>query len=128
MTSRRRSPASWPTWSRTSSSAWTTTPLESWSRPLAGYTVERQKNSVVIRVDVPGRSHKDIDLTLNDAIIKVVAKKTATRAEVTRRFRVNRRTDMSDITATVKNGLLTVTVVRDDQPASPAGTVQVSKG
>ena len=35
---------------------------------------------------------------------------------------------MSNIGASVKNGLLVVTLKRDDIPASPKGTVPVSPG
>jgi len=95
------------------------------------YTVTKAKDGVVIVVEVPGLTHKDIEVTLADAIITVVGKGEPVKGQqvhIEKKFRVNAKTDMSDIVATVKNGLLTITVKRDKQPDLPKGKVTVGKG
>ncbi len=93
--------------------------------------VQKGKDVTVITVEVPGMSHKDITIKLANTTLSVVGKIEPSKGHVIaieNKFRVSPEIDMSDIKATVKNGLLTITIKRDDVPDAPKGTVNVTKG
>jgi len=95
------------------------------------YRVDKTKDGVVITIEVPGLTHKDVGITLENGVLHIVARGSQSKGhdfEFNEQFRVNRNIDMSNIGASVKNGLLVVTLKRDDIPASPKGTVPVSPG
>lgn len=81
---------------------------------------------MTIYVEVPGCGPRDVTVTLEKGIIKVQAQ-TALSAK-TLQFRVGGWIDVGDITAVVKNGLLTLTAKADQQSAPPQGTVHVTQG
>ena len=95
---------------------------------VQGYKVEKEPGKVTIFVEVPGCSHKDVQVALADGILTVRAKSALQRAEQKFQFRVGKMIDSSDITAKVVDGLLTLTAKADQQPAPPQGTVTVSPG
>jgi len=70
-----------------------------------------------IEIDVPGCTSADIDVSLVDTLLTI--KWTRKGHENMRQFRVQRQVEPSAITATVKDGVLTVqlpkTVKRDDR-------------
>jgi HSP20 family molecular chaperone IbpA len=88
------------------------------------YEVVKRANGVTIKVGVPGCTDKDVQVTLNDGIIAVVAQTLG----IARGFRVGYKVKVTDITATVTNGLLTIEVKRQEQPAGPSGAVKVTQG
>lgn len=92
------------------------------SRP--GCKVEKVKGQTTILVEVPGCSPQDVQVHLADGIVTVKA--PTLNGDRVYQFRVGVKVDASDITATVKDGLLTLLIKRDQQPAPPSGTVKVT--
>lgn len=92
----------------------------------AAFTIEKVPGKTTIKVEVPGCSPQDVRIDLADGIVTVKA--PALSGDRTYQFRVGPKVDSSDITATVKDGLLTLVVKRDQQPAPPSGSVKVTQG
>ena len=86
--------------------------------------VDKTKEKVHIFVEVPGCAASDLSIDLADSILTVTAN-SAWEAQV-HRFKVDRSLTVAGITATVKNGLLTI-VVQNKASATPAGSVTVSQ-
>ena len=90
----------------------------------AAFTIEKSPQKTTIKVEVPGCSPQDVRIDLADGIVTVKA--PSLNGERTYQFRVGPKVDISDITATVKDGLLILVVKRDQQPAPPSGSVKVT--
>ena len=93
-------------------------------------TVQKTKDLVKIKVAVPGCTPKDIKVSLARGILKVTYSPLmgALGGDPTHKFQVNPKVTMSDITATVREGLLTIEIKSDEIPESPAGEVPVKQG
>jgi HSP20 family molecular chaperone IbpA len=95
------------------------------------YRVNKAKDGVVIMIEVPGLTHDDVTVTLDDAVLTINATGEPMEGytfEFNEQFRVSPNLEMKHIKASVKNGLLTVTLTRDTPPASAKGTVPISEG
>jgi HSP20 family molecular chaperone IbpA len=95
------------------------------------YVVNKATDGVVIVIEVPGLTHDDVTISLEDAVLSIVAKGEPMEShtfEFDEQFRVSPNLKMKHIKASVKNGLLTVTLTRDTPPASAKGTVPISEG
>ena len=88
------------------------------------YRATKGDSGVIIDIGVPGCTSNDIELDLEDAILSVTIK-SGFRPGLVKQFKVNDKTDVGDIKATVKNGLLTIIVSRDDIPDLPKGKITV---
>lgn len=88
-----------------------------------GYQVEKARTQTTIVVEVPGLAPEDIRVELSDSILTVSAKSYRTL-----RFRVDPRLNVSNITATVQPGLLTVVAKANEQSPLLRGSVPVSWG
>ena len=89
------------------------------------WAIKKRPNVTTIQVEVPGCTHKDVRVDLADSILTVRAPTLS--GDRTYKFGVDSKVDSSAITATVANGLLTLVVKRDDQPAPPSGSVKVTQ-
>ena len=92
--------------------------------------VKAGKEKVEIFIEVPGLSTEHINLRLEGHLLVVEAKATdlvpGRKFQMIRRFRVSPHVQPEHVTASVKNGLLTITVT---PPAESEGaTIPVSPG
>ena len=94
---------------------------------FGAYRIEKGKDQVTIFVEVPGCASKDVKVALAESIVTVEASSPLGGTR-TFKFRIGSKIDISDIAATVKDGLLTLVVKRDEQPAPPSGSVKVTQG
>lgn len=92
----------------------------------SAFKIEKGKGQTTIKVEVPGCSPDKVQINLADGIVTVKA--AVLNGERTYPFRVGPKVDSSDISAIVRDGLLTLVVKRDQQPAPPSGTVKVTLG
>lgn len=93
--------------------------------------VRKGKNKVIITMDVPGLTADDIQLSLERTVLTVAVQGSPMKGrtiDVIKRFRVNPMTDLSDISASVKNGMLTIKVQRDQIASAPTGNIPVQQG
>ena len=100
-------------------------------RTVSTVHVRKGKNKVVITIDVPGLTAKNITITLQDGILAVQAKGRPSKGRIInieRKFQVAPSTDISDVAASVKNGMLTIKVERDEVPEKPKGVIKVNEG
>ena len=77
-----------------------------------------------LSLDLPGVAQKDVDITLEGALLSVVAKRTFTLPDGTeevrtlsRRFKLPSKGDAEKTTATLRDGVLTVRVAKFEHPA-----------
>lgn len=105
--------------------------------PATSYRVTKGKNQVTIQVAVPGCTDKDVQVSLADGIISVVAENPLAHIAPHRgdgslkkeyQFRVGHKVNVIDIAAKVTHGLLTIEVKGQIQPTPPSGSVKVTKG
>lgn len=94
--------------------------------------VKAGKERVEIFVEVPGLSAEHVNVRLESPILIVEAKAKdivpGKSFEVVRRFRVNQHVQPEHISASVKNGLLTVIVTPPEKPKAEGRTIPVSPG
>jgi len=79
------------------------------------YTVSKGEDGVTILVEVPGLSHEDIALDLEEGVLRVQGGRRQSASHlisINRSFRVGITVRPEDITALAKDGLLTITVKR----------------
>lgn len=88
------------------------------------FKVEKQPNLTTIRVEVPGCGPEEVKVTLAEGVVTVEAR--TQEMGLASRFRVGPKVEPSDITATVKHGILTLVIQRDQQASAPSGTVKVT--
>ncbi len=139
MVEKRGSPASWPSladpfrgWPSLAE------PLRSWSARLADWMAPAAEASsddgaYRIAVELPGVEEKDVELTVDDGVVTVKGEKRSAREEkgdtwyfserqfgsFTRSFRLPPDADEQGVKAALKDGVLTVTVPRRGEAASP---------
>jgi HSP20 family molecular chaperone IbpA len=75
-------------------------------------------------IDVPGCTREDIELSLADTILSITWKRRG--QEYTRRFRVSREVEADKVTATVKDGVLTVQLPRVSKGAEKGRKIPVT--
>jgi len=84
-----------------------------WGPRTTSHKVIKDKNQITILMGVPGRSHDDIGLRLAGSIL-CVKTKDYTGCDIEHNFRVASSTEISDVSATAKNGLLTILIKRNN--------------
>lgn len=95
--------------------------------------VKAGKEKVEIYIEVPGLSPEQVAVRLEGNLLVVEAKAAdlvpGRKFEMLRRFRVNPHVRSEHITASVKNGLLTIIVTPPPKPPKTEGTtIPVSPG
>jgi HSP20 family molecular chaperone IbpA len=75
-----------------------------------GFEVSRTENGYTVEVPVPGFSSSNVEITLKDGIVSVSAKNE--RRTFSRSFTVPEDVDSEKISASVMDGMLTITLER----------------
>lgn len=97
--------------------------------------------SYKITAELPGLEPEDVDVSVDNGILRITGEKKESREETERGFRLSERTygsfermislpsaaDPSQVDAKFKNGVLTVSVAKDRQ-ASSARRIKVARG
>jgi HSP20 family protein len=87
-----------------------------------GFEVTRTENGYVVEVPVPGFNPSNVEITLKDSILSVNAKNE--RRTFSRSFTVPEDVDPEKISATVADGMLSLTLER--HPAAQPKRIVVS--
>ena len=86
---------------------------------LKGYEAYEKDGNTVLELKVPGFSKKDVEVTIDDDILHIIADsgdkdELGFRSNVIKRkFNLPKNADISKIEAVVKDGLLTVTIPKN---------------
>ncbi|MCC6647945.1 MAG: Hsp20/alpha crystallin family protein [Polyangiaceae bacterium] len=93
-------------------------------REPAPVAVRDADGAYELSLDLPGVSQKDVDITLEGALLSLVARRTFKLADgteevrtLTRRFKLPTKGDADKTTAALKDGVLTVRVAKFEAPA-----------
>ena len=72
------------------------------------YAVSNDENQLELALDVPGRTKQDLELNLEEGVLTISGKTEVLgqKREIYQRFSVPSETDMDNVSATVENGLL----------------------
>jgi HSP20 family protein len=99
--------------------------------------IREEENCYLITADVPGVNNKDIDVTLEDGVLSIKgARNTETEASETgyrrrertygtfmRQFTLPDTVDVNEISAIARDGVLEVTIPKQEKPAAKKITV-----
>jgi HSP20 family molecular chaperone IbpA len=91
------------------------------SRP----TVDKHTDKTVIRIPVPGAEPKDVSINLHSTKAQLEVSAATHGAALNYKFSVGPQVTAEDISATVKNGLATITIVRKDPATAATKTINI---
>ena len=91
--------------------------------------IEKAPGKVTLTIGTPGCRIEDIKVSLQDMVLTIKFPDTIRGGSATerRRLKVNRDVGVDNITARVKDGLLTV-IIRQNETAPPSGVIPVLPG
>ena len=116
------------------------TRMAEWLSPASD--AKGSEDAYSITMELPGVSEKDIDISVHDGVVTVKGEKTAEREETgdtwffaerqygafSRTFRLPADADSDNISADLKDGVLTLTVGKVTPKAPEASKIRISKG
>lgn len=122
--------------------------MDSWFNGVTGNTdlwsppvdVEETPDHLILTAELPGMSHEDIDVELEDGVLTIQGEKRERQKEegtqgllyerrwgtFTRRFTLPRAVDPDNISATFENGILTVHVPKAEE--AKGRKIQITAG
>jgi HSP20 family protein len=121
-------------------------PFRSWAARMGEFLspasdAKLAEDAYTITMELPGVEEKDIELTVQDGLVRVTGEKKTEREEkgdtwyfserqygsFSRSFRLPQDADETGVKAALKDGVLTVTVPKSEPKAKAAKKVQISK-
>lgn len=74
--------------------------------------------NTIIEIEVPGTKPEDVEITVTGSILKAIWKKKTSRGEEKsyRTFNLSKEVDQDAISASVENGILTLSIPRQPKP------------
>jgi len=108
----------------------TTFPVGAVPQSSTRYSIHKNADGVTILVEVPGYGPENVTLGFHNQVITVHCRNSVVwgSMRLSETFRVSPHVKADDISASVKNGLLSITVKRETQPDVPRYNVKVTGG
>ena len=114
-----------------------TSSTDLWTPPV---DVEETADDLILTAELPGMTHEDIDIELEDGVLTIQGEKKEARKDegtqgllyerrwgtFTRRFTLPRAVDAENITANYENGILTVRVPKAEE--AKGRKIQITAG
>lgn len=83
--------------------------LDNLFEALFGSQVRSENVNGTFTLDVPGYSKKDLDIEATNGVLSITGT-SATRGKFTKHYRISQKLDTTQISATLLNGVLTLTL------------------